>query len=108
MPHNLPCPGPRLDILSFWAGDTRFVMWTSVIVGWTLFVPPVYLTISVFHGGLILAWVWATLYIVLLGLVYSWRFRRGEWKKIDMVGDDRKPDAVQPVPVVIEERFPGE
>jgi len=90
------------------AGDTRFVMWTSVLVGWTLFVPPVYLTISVFNGGLILAWVWATLYIVLLGLVYSWRFRRGEWKKIDMVGDDRKPDTVQPVPVVIEERFPGE
>jgi len=90
------------------AGDTRFVMWTSVIAGWTFFVPPVYLTISVFHGGLILAWVWATLYIVLLGLVYCWRFRKGKWKTIDMIGERQEQAAIQPVPVVIEERFTGE
>ncbi len=90
------------------AGDTRFVMWSAVTAGWTLFVPPVYLTVSVLHGGLILAWVWATLYIVLLGLVYFWRFRRGKWKKIDMVGEVRRSVAAQPVPVVMEERIPGE
>jgi MATE family multidrug resistance protein len=90
------------------AGDTSFVMWAAVIAGWALFVPPVYLTVSVFHGGLILAWVWATLYIVLLGLVYWWRFRKGKWKTIDMIGEDRKPTAIQPVPVVIEERLTGE
>lgn len=90
------------------AGDTRFVMWSSVIAGWTLFVPPVYLTVSVFHGGLILAWVWATLYIVILGLVYFWRFRRGKWKTIDMIGEDREAASVQPLPVAMEERFPAE
>jgi len=90
------------------AGDTRFVMWTAVIAGWTLFVPPVYLTVSVFHGGLILAWVWATLYIVILGLVYFWRFRKGKWKTIDMIGEDRETPPVQPMPVLVEERFPGE
>jgi len=90
------------------AGDTRFVMWCSVIAGWTLFVPPVYLTVSVFHRGLILAWVWATLYIVLLGLVYFWRFRKGKWKTIDMIGKDRDPARVQSPPLMMEERFPGE
>ncbi len=90
------------------AGDTRFVMWTAVIAGWTFFVPPVYLTVSVFHGGLIVAWVWATLYIVLLGLVYYWRFRRGKWKTIDMIAEIRKPVPVQAVPVVMEERLKGE
>jgi MATE family multidrug resistance protein len=90
------------------AGDTRFVMWTSVVAGWALFVPPVYLTISVFHGGLILAWVWATFYIVLLGLVYFWRFRKGRWKSIDMIGKDRASLGVQPLPVVMEEHVPGE
>lgn len=89
------------------AGDTRFVMWTSVIAGWTLFVPPVYLTICVFHGGLLLAWVWATLYITILSLAYCWRFRRGKWKTIDMIGD-REAESVQPLPVLMEERFPGE
>jgi MATE family multidrug resistance protein len=87
------------------AGDTRFVMWCSVIAGWVFFVPPVYLTVSVFHGGLLMAWVWATLYIVLLGLIYSWRFRKGKWKTIDMIGEDRK---TVPVPVVAEERHPGD
>jgi len=90
------------------AGDTRFVMWCSVILGWTLFVTPVYLTVSVFHGSLILAWVWATLYIVLLGLVYLWRFRKGKWKTIDMIGKDREAARVEPPPVMMEERFPGE
>lgn len=90
------------------AGDTRFVMWIAVVGGWTLFVPPVYLTVSVFHWGLLLAWVWATLYIVFLGLVYFWRFRKGKWKAIDMIGEGRESIPVQAVPVVVEERFPGE
>ena len=90
------------------AGDTRFVMWCSVIAGWTLFVPPVYLTVSVFRGGLILAWVWATLYIIILGLVYLWRFRKGKWKTIDMIGDDREAVSTQALPVMMEERFHGE
>ncbi|MBW2059428.1 MAG: MATE family efflux transporter [Deltaproteobacteria bacterium] len=90
------------------AGDTRFVMWTSVIAGWTLFVPPVYLTVSVFHGGLFAAWVWATLYIIVLALVYLWRFRQGKWKTIDMIGKDRKPAAIHPIPVTVEKRVPGD
>jgi len=90
------------------AGDTRFVMVAAVIAGWTLFVPPVYLTVYVFHGGLILAWVWATLYIIVLGLVYLWRFRKGRWKKIDMIGEDREPVPVRPLPTVMEERLAGE
>ena len=90
------------------AGDTRFVMLTAVIAGWTLFVPPVYLTVSVFDGGLILAWVWATLYIIALGLVYLWRFHKGRWKEIDMIGEDREPVALRPLPTVMEERLSGE
>jgi MATE family multidrug resistance protein len=90
------------------AGDTRFVMWSAVIVGWTLFVPPVYLTVSVFKGGLILAWAWATLYIVTLGLVYWWRFRKGHWKTIDIIGEDQEAARVHPLPVMMEERFSGE
>jgi MATE family multidrug resistance protein len=90
------------------AGDTRFVMWSAVIAGWTLFVPPVYLTVSVFEGGLILAWTWATLYIVTLGVVYWWRFRKGRWKTIDMIGEDQEAARVHPLPVMMEERFPGE
>jgi MATE family multidrug resistance protein len=90
------------------AGDTRFVMWCSVIAGWVLFVPPVYLTVSVFRGGLMLAWLWATLYIVVVGLVFFWRFRRGDWKTIDMIGEDRKAVVVPPMSVAMEERFPPE
>lgn len=90
------------------AGDTRFVMWTAVIVGWTLFVPPVYVTVSLLHRGLILAWVWATLYIIILGLIYFWRFRKGKWRAIDMIGEDRPSAGLSPLPPLMEERLPGE
>jgi MATE family multidrug resistance protein len=90
------------------AGDTSFVMWTAVIAGWTLFVPPVYLTISVFEGSLYVAWVWATLYIMTIGMIYFWRFRKGRWKSIDMIGEDRETVTAPPIPAKMEERFPAE
>ena len=79
------------------AGDTKFPMWTSVILSWTLFVPPVYLTVEVYRAGLHWAWFWAILYISLLGMVLFWRFRRGKWKTIDMVGHEPPEDAIGPV-----------
>jgi Na+-driven multidrug efflux pump len=80
-------------------------MWTSVLAGWIIFVPPVYFTISIFHGGLTLAWIWATFYIISLSLIFSWRFRRGKWKTIDLIGE---PHGVMTVPMVVEERLPVE
>lgn len=71
------------------AGDTRFAMWAQVAIAWFFFVPPVYLIIQYFHLGLFVAWAWAVVYVVTLGLVFLYRFRSGHWKTIKMIDTGR-------------------
>jgi len=85
------------------AGDTKFAMWAAIIVAWIFFVPPVYLIIEVFEKGVLMAWGWATLYIILIGTVFCWRFRKGKWKKIDLLGRKEKTATIPPV---IDEHLP--
>ncbi|MBW1856507.1 MAG: MATE family efflux transporter [Deltaproteobacteria bacterium] len=85
------------------AGDTRFAMWAAIIVAWVFFVPPVYLIIEVFEKGVLMAWGWATLYIILIGSVFCWRFRKGKWKEIDLLGRREKTATIPPV---IDEHLP--
>jgi len=87
------------------AGDTRFAMWAAIIVAWVFFVPPVYLIIEVFEKGVLMAWGWATLYIILIGSVFCWRFRKGKWKEIDLLGRKEKTATIPPV---IDEHLPHE
>ena len=67
------------------AGDTRFAMWVQILIVWIFFVPPVYLIIEHFGMGLLAAWSWSVIYVVLLGVVFWLRFRSGHWKSIRMV-----------------------
>ena len=85
------------------AGDTRFTMWAAVIVAWIFFVPPVYVIIEVLQKGVLMAWGWATLYIILIGSVFCWRFRKGKWKEIDLLGRKEK---IATIPPVIDEHLP--
>ena len=85
------------------AGDTRFAMWAAIIVAWMFFVPPVYVIIEVLERGVLLAWGWATVYIILIGIVFCWRFRKGKWKEIDLLG--RKGRAVT-IPSIVDEHLP--
>ena len=62
------------------AGDTRFVMKAIVVASWMLMVIPTYLAIVVFHWPLFAAWGCATVYIIVLGLIFLIRFLQGQWK----------------------------
>jgi len=64
------------------AGDTRFVMKAIVICSWVLMVIPTYLAIMVFNWHLFVAWGFATLYIIVLGIIFLLRFLQGKWKKM--------------------------
>ncbi len=68
------------------AGDTRFVMWYSTLAAWGLLVPGEWLVIYVWKGGMLMAWGWLTLFIMLLSFGFWWRFKRGRWKTIDLLG----------------------
>ncbi|CAB1062401.1 MATE efflux family protein [Olavius sp. associated proteobacterium Delta 1] len=62
------------------AGDTRYVMFVSVLLSVFVLIVPVYLVIEVFEFGLMFAWVLATAYVTLLGVVFYLRFLGGKWK----------------------------
>lgn len=68
------------------AGDTRFVMWYSLVLAWGFFVAGLAVIGRVFHGGLYPCWGWATLYIHVMAVGYLVRFWRGRWKNIDLLG----------------------
>jgi MATE family multidrug resistance protein len=67
------------------AGDTRYVMLVTVILSVFVFVMPVYLAVVVFELGLMIAWVFATAYIILLGLIFYLRFLGGKWKTMRVI-----------------------
>jgi len=69
------------------AGDTAFAMWASVVFAWLFFVPGTWAIVSLTHWGVLGAWLWATVYLTLLGLIYMLRFRSGKWKSIRMISD---------------------
>jgi multidrug resistance protein, MATE family len=67
------------------AGDTRFAMWMQIVCAWVLFVPPVYVIIERLGRGLVEAWCWGVVYVIILGIVFWLRFRSGSWRRIDML-----------------------
>ena len=67
------------------AGDTRFVMYYSVLMNWCGWLAGECVIIFVFHGGLIAAWIWLAIYVMLTSIGFLWRFRGGRWKTIDLL-----------------------
>jgi MATE family multidrug resistance protein len=67
------------------AGDTVFAMWAQIIIAWIFFVPPVYFIIQYFGMGVLAAWYWGLFYVMLIGIVFWGRFRRGSWRTISMI-----------------------
>lgn len=68
------------------AGDTHFLMWGMgglALLGLAL---PVYVSVELLGAGIITAWALFTFYIFMLALVFGWRYRRGKWEKISVIG----------------------
>jgi MATE family multidrug resistance protein len=66
------------------AGDTAFVTLTALALAWPVMVLPS-LAAWWFHWGLYAAWAFASLYIMLLALVFFWRFRQGRWRSMRVI-----------------------
>ncbi len=80
------------------AGDTRFVMYASTIMSWTMMVLPTYLCIAVYGWGLYSAWIFVSLYIVSAGTLFMFRFIQGKWKSMRVI-EAATPAAPPVVPV---------
>lgn len=67
------------------AGDTRFVMWYSILMAWGLFVPGTWLVIYVWEAGILAAWAFLAFTIMVISGGFYWRFKNGRWKTIDLL-----------------------
>jgi MATE family multidrug resistance protein len=67
------------------AGDTSFIMWTIAALSLGVMIAPVYIAVQVIGAGLYTAWTLATLYICALGLAFMLRYRKGKWKKMQVI-----------------------
>ena len=75
------------------AGDTRFVMFFSMTLGWAIFVIPVYICVRM-GFGLKVVWSIMTTYVCVLALFFFMRFLGGKWKTMRVI--ERIPPVVAP------------
>ena len=73
------------------AGDTKFVMFMSVILSWTVMVIPSYIAIEYLNFGVLSCWVFATLFVCILGVGFYLRFLNGKWKKMLVIEKQENP-----------------
>lgn len=64
------------------AGDTRFTMIVGISYAWLLFLPLAYFLGITMKGGVVGAWIGATIYIIIYGFTVFIRFRRGKWESM--------------------------
>ncbi|HMF20056.1 MAG TPA: MATE family efflux transporter [Gemmataceae bacterium] len=66
------------------AGDTRFVTLIAFFLSWPIMVLPTWAAWR-FDWGLYWAWTFASVYILLLALVFLLRFRQGRWRTMRVI-----------------------
>jgi multidrug resistance protein, MATE family len=64
------------------AGDTRFPFWVQTGTAWLVYLPASWLLGVWLEGGLLGAWIGASIYSLVLSIVLVSRFRSGAWKSI--------------------------
>jgi MATE family multidrug resistance protein len=67
------------------AGDTFYTLALTVVLSWAAMLAPAYLVCVVGGGGVYAAWLTASAYIVLLGILMMRRFRAGRWRALRVI-----------------------
>jgi MATE family multidrug resistance protein len=78
------------------AGDTRFVMFMTVILSVFVLIIPAYVAIEFLDSGLMMAWVFATAYVALLGITFYARFLGGKWKSMRVIELEPQVPKIRP------------
>jgi MATE family multidrug resistance protein len=85
------------------AGDTRFVMIWSLVLGWLLMVLPTWWASGQGTAGIYYAWAALSLYVIAIGIVFLARFLQGKWIDLRVIESPLAP----PVPVFPIPESPG-
>jgi MATE family multidrug resistance protein len=83
------------------AGDTRFSLVLVVLSAWLVMVLPVVLMAVFAEGSLMVGWTACTLYIVVVGIGFVWRFLAGHWQHMRVIeSSEELAQADETLPVV--------
>jgi len=75
------------------AGDTRWMMWLTMIGNYTVFLPSAIIVAIWFDTGAFGGWSAATCYIIALSGAMLLRFRSGHWRNINIFREKAAPGA---------------
>jgi hypothetical protein len=53
-------------------------------VAWLLWIPGEFIILRL-GGGIVSAWFWMMLYVMLLSVGFLWRWHRGRWRTIELI-----------------------
>ena len=67
------------------AGDTRYIMYASVLLGLSLMVAPPLIAVEWFDAGLFTVWIFIVVYLAVAAAVFYRRFRIGPWKSMRVI-----------------------
>jgi MATE family multidrug resistance protein len=70
------------------AGDTRFIMWSMAVLSVFGMMLPLYIGIEFFGGGVYFAWACTVFFLLQLAVVTCWRFFKGNWKTMRVIGQN--------------------
>jgi Na+-driven multidrug efflux pump len=66
-------------------------MTATVLTSWVVMLVPTWWFCVHLHRGVYVAWVFATLYVVVLGTVMFVRYRKGAWQSLQVIESDLRP-----------------
>ncbi len=72
------------------AGDTRFIMWCIGTSSLFCMFLPIYIGIEFFNRGIYYAWFCVLLFVAVLFVLASFRYRQGKWQHMLVVERERK------------------
>ena len=82
------------------AGDTAYPLTLTIGLSWFAMLIPVYLACVRGSAGVYVAWSFASLYVILLGLLMLRRFRAGRWRSLRVIEPSPPElDALEAAPV---------
>ncbi|MBT6146985.1 MAG: MATE family efflux transporter [Gemmatimonadetes bacterium] len=67
------------------AGDTRFVMIASILLGISIMVVPPLVAVEVFDAGVFIVWIFICAYLAIAAGVFYRRFRGGKWRSMRVI-----------------------
>ena len=66
-------------------GRHPLVLIAATIATWLIWMPGELILILWLEAGLLAAWLYMTVFVLLLAGIFGWRFCRGGWKHITMI-----------------------